>query len=141
MFRNYKAHYLRRWSIVSLIQVGTFIICEPKFLEHGQKVRARFRAFDQLQKWWNHSNSKNYQNCLLVTCSDADWSSSFDNEGWSKCDDIDNPFITAFFRSDPVVPKNNPISLLDKARCCSASVAYNHEKVDCRERCWHGFPT
>ena len=47
MFRNYKAHYLRRWSFVSLIQVGTGIIYEAKFLEHGQKVRERFCAFDQ----------------------------------------------------------------------------------------------
>ena len=141
MFHNYKAHYLRRWSNVSLIQVGAVIICKPKFLEHGQKVRECFMRLTSNRSGEIIATLKISKNCLLVTCLDADWSSSFDGEGWSKCDDIDNPFITAFYRSDPVVPKNNPISLLDKARCCSASVAYNHEKVDCKESCWSGSST
>ena len=69
-------------------------------------------------------------------CSDANWGVSFDHEGWSTCGN-DNLFITAFYRSDPH-RKENPISLLEGARCCSATLEFSIGQGECTRANWWG---
>ena len=75
-------------------------------------------------------------NCLVnpFECYDEDWSSSFDRLGWSTCGK-DNYFIKAFHRNDPH-PKEDPISLLNKVRCCSATFVFNGARGECAGAYW-----
>lgn len=63
-------------------------------------------------------------NCLAMPfrCWDANWVVSLGRRSWSLCGK-NNPFITALHRSDPL-PNEDPISLLDGARCCNAALEF-----------------
>ena len=116
-------------------------ICIPRFSDI--KVEARhlidvifFRSDRVLGLWYDDSQTKII--FYLAKCLDADWSFSFDRKGWSRCT-YDNYFIKALYRSNPHL-KENPISSLDKARCCRASGAFQWQDYDCVKTCWKDKP-
>ena len=57
------------------------------------------------------------------SCEDADWQSSFDNQGWSNCSET-SPFINGLFRSSTPNPSEDKIYLLEKASCCRKGSFY-----------------
>ena len=67
-------------------------------------------------------------------CWNADWGESFDRPGWSTCSK-NNLFITALYRSDPL-PNEDPISLLDGARCCTAALEFSGGRSECDRADW-----
>ena len=68
------------------------------------------------------------------TCSNANWWRSFDTKGLSKCGKS-NLFITGFKRS-PTKKNEDPIYLLEEARCCNAIPLLSSKGGECVKADW-----
>ncbi|XP_046839582.1 uncharacterized protein LOC124433827 isoform X2 [Xenia sp. Carnegie-2017] len=66
-------------------------------------------------------------------CANVSWRLSFDSRGWSICKNKYH-FITGFRRS--TARKNDPIYLLEDARCCESTQTYDNEPGVCRIANW-----
>ena len=67
-------------------------------------------------------------------CAIADWWHSMDVQGWSVCQS--DRFIKGFFRNDQQ-RDNDPISLLEEADCCPATLPkYNSAPYTCLNASW-----
>ena len=67
-----------------------------------------------------------------TVCQNADWWSSFDDEGWSKCPES-SPYINGLWRSKAQSAGQDWIFLLEVANCC------DNETVDavCVQADWN----
>ncbi|XP_059173670.1 uncharacterized protein LOC131954154 [Physella acuta] len=61
-------------------------------------------------------------------CSRADWWSSLDRQGLSKCND-GNDFISGFYRNDRSSWNDDPLQLLEEAECCSRNWPWSNSKT------------
>ena len=74
--------------------------------------------------------------CILIVvfalCEINDWSTSFNNHGWSKCDST-SPYIKGLYRSNALSMSQDRIHHLEKANCCKS---FKNVKNDCVETNW-----
>ena len=68
------------------------------------------------------------------TCFTANWTTSFDSQGWSKCGEK-SLFITAFYRSAPVGSRDI-INSLEEAWCCGSTPAFSGQDGVCVTDKW-----
>ncbi|XP_028396174.1 uncharacterized protein LOC114520149 [Dendronephthya gigantea] len=69
------------------------------------------------------------------TCWNANWWSSFDKAGLSKCSE-ENHFIAGFYRNSPNVANSDPIYLLESAKCCVPNEAFSAQSSVCKTASW-----
>ena len=69
------------------------------------------------------------------TCLVVDWIESFKSHGWFKCGKA-NLFITGFYRLNPPGGNNDPISLLEQAKCCNSTPEFSGQKGTCTKGEW-----
>ena len=80
------------------------------------------------QLWQTNLGYRNYVKSLVSESEDettkvANWWSSFDKKGWSKCPD--DLFLTGLYRNDPPRRGNDKIYLLEQGLCKSAPCYLN----------------
>ena len=63
------------------------------------------------------------------------WIDSFKTNVWLQCAG-DNLFITGFSRLNPPDNTSDPISLLEQARCCSATLEFSSQHGTCINVYW-----
>lgn len=73
--------------------------------------------------------------CWSSHCRWANWWTSFDKAGWSECDEKE--YIRGFKRNGPI-PRSDPISLLEEAKCCKAPGSYQETSQTCENADWWG---
>ena len=66
-------------------------------------------------------------------CRNANWLVSFEKKGWSTCGSSIE-YITGFYR-DKKTP-NEPISLVEEARCCKAPLPIQNQPSTCVDADW-----
>ena len=79
-----------------------------------------------------------FQHNLAVippNCSVADWSERLDKSSLSKCE-RNNLFITGFYRLNPPDSTSDPISLLERARCCNSTPEFSNQDGTCTTVYW-----
>jgi len=70
--------------------------------------------------------------CWSSHCQWADWGTSFDNLGWSRCHLKE--YVRGFYRNDWTPA--DPIYLLEKASCCKAPYPYEDTEQTCKIANW-----
>ncbi|XP_028410341.1 uncharacterized protein LOC114532951 [Dendronephthya gigantea] len=69
------------------------------------------------------------------TCSIANWMEISYQTGWLRCGK-ENLFITGLLRNPPYRLDNDPIILLEEARCCNSTSAYSGQNGVCKQADW-----
>ena len=73
--------------------------------------------------------------CWSSHCRWADWVTSFDDLGWSRCHLKE--YVRGFYRNN-YSPPSDPIYLLENARCCKAPYPYENTPQTCQIAYWWG---